>query len=366
MSTGTIEKPQDTQGTRMSGPQIYGAIARVKRAMPAVGKSHTAEGRFKYDYRSAEDVMNAAGPLLDKEGIIMVPHVQQMTRELRGGADGKSAMTFVTMEILVTFFAEDGSHIDARVIGEAMDVSDKACTKAQTVGVRIALCAVLNIATADTSSDPESGPQHEDVPQSLASRATTWMRSAPTAAEFKKALLYVIQCSNGQGRKGEVMSTTEFVSLKPVAMEAARRLRLTEEALEWISSRFEGPNEHEGSEPDSADQRDVTMEQEPVRIGELELLFQQVTPENVEKILRELVPTFATVSSEDQEKLRILMVDQRHPGFQQWLAIELANQTEMPGELRNLSALAAGGLVEDQTRLVLYHRAQARMKAGAA
>ncbi len=290
MSTGTKDKAKDSQGTRMSGPQIYGAIARVKRAMSAVGKSHTAEGRFNYDYRSSEDVMNAAGPLLDREGIIMVPHVQQMTRELRNASDGKVALTFVTMEILVTFYAEDGSHIDARVIGEAMDVSDKACTKAQTVGTRIALCTVLNIATAETANDPESGPQHEAVPRSLVSRATTWMRAAPSKEEFKKVLMYVIRCSKGQGRQGEILSAQELVSLQPVALEAARRLRLNAEAEDWINGVFDTPIVKKDSDSVNV----ATLEPKPAPIEPPERPVQQVTQENSENRIRETAASHAT------------------------------------------------------------------------
>jgi len=357
MSLTTLEKEQ--QITRANHlPQIYPALARVKRDMPAVPKAHTTASGPKYDYRSAEDVVNAAAPLFDREGIIPVPFVERASRELRD-VNGKM-MAFVSIEMTVTLYAEDGSFVQAKVLGEASDVSDKASTKAQTVAYRIAMCAVLNIATKETAIDPEEGNQYEGTAQSAAARAATAMRQANRPDDFKKILQYVFRCVAGKGKPGDVLSPADVAELRLVALETATKLRLDETASQWIDDKFsEGAMTVTDASRKASD--DIVMHQEPVKLAEILLLLQNVDNKDPEKTLREIVPQYPDLTSKDQDELRKVVSTFDHPAFQQWLSIEQAGADGLSGEIRNTIAMASATLIEQETRRVLSVRAQSRL-----
>lgn len=338
--------------------QIYPALAKVKRDMPAVPKAHTTASGPKYEYRSADDVVNAAAPLFDREGIIPVPFVERASRELRD-SNGKM-MSFVIVEMTLTLYAEDGSFIQAKVVGEASDVSDKASTKAQTVAYRIAVCAILNIATKETAVDPESGKQYEVTSQSAAARATTAMRQATKPEDFKRVLQYVLRCAVGKGKPGDVLSVDNMAELRQVALETAQKLRLDEAASKWIDDKF---NEviHRSSTESQAAPDDIVMEQKPVNLEDVMLVLKSVDQQDPEATLRRTISLYEHLMPPDQAKIRKVASEFNDLVWQQWVGIELAGIDAIPGEMRNISAMASAKLIDDQTRRVLSVRAQSRL-----
>ena len=357
MSLATLEPAP--QLMRANGIQlIYPALAKVKRDMPAVPKAHSTASGPKYEYRSAEDVVNAAAPLFDREGIIPVPFVERASRELRD-SNGKM-MSFVIVEMTLTLYAEDGSFIQAKVVGEASDVSDKASTKAQTVAYRIAVCAILNIATKETAVDPEEGNQYEATSQSAAARATTAMRQATKPEDFKKVLQYALRCAVGKGKPGDVLSCEDVAELRLVALETAQKLRLDESATQWIDDKF---NEVAASTPTDAPAApdDIVMQQEPVKLAEVMLLLQDVNEQNPEVTLRGVLTLYDRLQEHDRGEVVNVAKYFDHPAFKQWVTIEHSGIDAIPGEMRNVTAMASASLIEDETRRLLSLRAQTRL-----
>ena len=126
-----------------------------------VGKARKAQaGGANYNFRGIEDAMNEMSPILVRNGIVAVPRFteQTITERVKGDpADGK-ATRFAVVKGVFTFYAEDGSSLEAQCYGEAMDSGDKAMTKAQSVALRTALFDVFMVPTM--SMDPES--EHYD------------------------------------------------------------------------------------------------------------------------------------------------------------------------------------------------------------
>lgn len=109
-------------------------------------------------YRGIDDVMNTFQPLLAKNKIFVVPEVLNEHREERTTGKG-ATLLYSVLKIKYTFYAEDGSHVSAVVIGEGMDSGDKASNKAMAVAMKYAMFQTFCIPTEEmTDPDSETPP----------------------------------------------------------------------------------------------------------------------------------------------------------------------------------------------------------------
>lgn len=140
---------------------IFSSIIAVMDEIGAIkkGKVNSQQG---FRYRGIDDVLNALNPIISKHGIFIVPEVLDMQCEERSAKNG-GALLRVMLKIKFTFFAKDGSNINATVIGEAIDGGDKAANKAMSVAFKYACFQVFCIPT-DEMKDPDA-ETHEIVPK---------------------------------------------------------------------------------------------------------------------------------------------------------------------------------------------------------
>ncbi|MCQ2485804.1 MAG: ERF family protein [Clostridia bacterium] len=134
-------------------PLIYKKIAEVMRDISAVSKDRKNQQQG-FQFRGIDDVMNELHGSLAKCGVFVVPEVMEeyrTTGETRNGG----TMFYTRLKINFGFYAEDGSHVNAVVIGEAMDTGDKASNKALSIGLKYALLQVFCIPTED-EKDPDA------------------------------------------------------------------------------------------------------------------------------------------------------------------------------------------------------------------
>ena len=126
---------------------IFEAINAIMADIGAIGKNskNTQQG---FMYRGIDAVMNALNPALIKHKVFIVPEVLEQTREERKTANEK-VLIYSICKIKFTFYAEDGSHIEAVVVGEGMDSGDKATNKALSVGYKYACFEVFCIPTEE-------------------------------------------------------------------------------------------------------------------------------------------------------------------------------------------------------------------------
>ena len=95
------------------------------------------------------------------------------TREERRTAKGRMLL-YSVCRMKYTFYAEDGSHIEAGVVGEGMDSGDKATNKAMSVAFKYACFQVFCIPTEEMKDpDAETPPESTKAPE----LATEAMRS---------------------------------------------------------------------------------------------------------------------------------------------------------------------------------------------
>ena len=146
-------------------PLILERLAAIQKAVPAIGKNrqNTQQG---YNFRSIDDVIDRLHGLFADNQVILSPSVTESVRE-KVERQGKMPMTQVAIKVEYTFTcAEDGSvHKVGPVIGEAMDLGDKASAKAMTMATKTMLCQVFMIAFQDIY-DTDQHSTNPDTPTS--------------------------------------------------------------------------------------------------------------------------------------------------------------------------------------------------------
>ena len=169
---------------------IYKAINEVMKEIGAVGKNQK-NSQQGFMYRGIDAVMNAINPALTNHGVFVVPEVLEQTREERTTSKG-NLLIYSICKIKFSFFAEDGSHIEAITIGEGMDSGDKATNKAMSVAFKYACFQVFCIPTEEMV-DPDA-ECHEVKPKKEAEKSMTdEEKNAQMMEEVGKELISAVQ-----------------------------------------------------------------------------------------------------------------------------------------------------------------------------
>lgn len=139
----------------MEKKNIYESLNLAMKEIGAVAKKD--KNTFdNYKFRGIDAVMNALQPALKSAGITIVPTVIDHIREDRLSKKGEP-MIYTVLTVKYTFYALDGSSVEAVVIGEAMDRSDKSTNKAMSAAFKYAAFQVLCIPTEEMiDSEKES------------------------------------------------------------------------------------------------------------------------------------------------------------------------------------------------------------------
>ena len=168
----------------MPEPMIYQLIPKAMADMDAVGKNQFNQQQ-KFKFRGIDDVMNAMNPVLVKHQIFTVPEVLEQTREYRTTGSG-AQLNYSLLKMRFSFFAPDGSHVDAITLGEGMDSGDKASNKAMAIAYKYALFQVFCIPTEEMPDpDAETPPpskQETKKPDQEAERNAVVSKSAQVPA----------------------------------------------------------------------------------------------------------------------------------------------------------------------------------------
>ena len=138
-------------------PLIYKKIIEVMADINAIGKDRRNQQQG-FQFRGIDDVMNELHGSLSKCGVFVLPNVLEETRTT-GKTSRGGDMFYTRLKINFGFYAEDGSHVDAVVIGEAMDTGDKASNKALSIGLKYAMLQVFCIPTEDEKDPDAVSPQ---------------------------------------------------------------------------------------------------------------------------------------------------------------------------------------------------------------
>ena len=173
---------------------IFETITAVMDDVGFIRKDSTNEQQ-RFKYRGIDAVMNALNPAFIKHHLFIVPEVMEQRREERQTAKGGN-LIYSVCRVRYTFYAEDGSSIEAVVVGEGMDSGDKASNKALAVAFKYACFQVFCIPTEEMK-DPDADSHEPSTPKPEPQYATdamrrTFMKECYRIGKTKSAILKVI------------------------------------------------------------------------------------------------------------------------------------------------------------------------------
>lgn len=162
--------------------RIYEAISNVMAEIGAIGKGKRNKQQG-FMYRGIDDVMNALQPALVKHNVFITPNVIGEKREERPTKSG-GVLFYTRLDVLYRFYTTDGSFVETKVIGEAMDSGDKATNKAMSIAYKYACFQVFCIPTEEML-DPDaevhdvSGKKNSKSSQGTKNQGKTNQKKAP-------------------------------------------------------------------------------------------------------------------------------------------------------------------------------------------
>lgn len=159
-----------------STPMIYGKMIEVMRRCPAIGKDKR-NSQQGYNFRGIDDAMNTLQEILPSVGVFYLPEVIESHREERTTAKG-GTLIYTVLKVRYTFYAEDGSHVEAVVQSEGMDSADKSSNKAMSGACKYALFQAFNIGTKEMI-DPDSETPEPSRPAGTAPQKQKQTAPAP-------------------------------------------------------------------------------------------------------------------------------------------------------------------------------------------
>ena len=146
---------------------IYELISTISKEAGAIGL--TKSDGVPFPFRGIDTTVNHLAPLLQKYGVITVPSVKSCnvtTREV-----GNRVVKTTDIVTQFTFYAPDGSSVEATTAGLADDFGDRSTAQAQSVAFRVALLQRFTLPTQTT--DPEqSGQKVQDGVAEVAEQPT--------------------------------------------------------------------------------------------------------------------------------------------------------------------------------------------------
>ena len=163
---------------------IYESITAAMNDIGAVGKTSKNQQQG-FMFRGIDAVMNAINPALVKNKIFIVPEILEQTREERTNAKG-TTLIYSVCRIKYTFYAEDGTSISATVIGEGMDIGDKATNKAMSIAFKYACFQVFCIPTEEMA-DPDAECHEVKAKKELKKALEETAKKNETAGMAEKA-----------------------------------------------------------------------------------------------------------------------------------------------------------------------------------
>lgn len=173
---------------------IYETITAVMDDVGAIGKDDLNKQQG-FRYRGIDAVMNALSPSFVKHHLFIVPEVLEQRREERQTAKGGN-LIYSICRVKYTFYAEDGSSIEAVVIGEGMDSGDKASNKALAVAFKYVCFQVFCIPTEEMKDPDAESHEVASVRYATEKMRQTFVKECDRIGKPKASILNAIGASS--------------------------------------------------------------------------------------------------------------------------------------------------------------------------
>lgn len=134
---------------------VVAALAAVMDDVRAVEKTEVNKQQG-FMYRGVDAVVDAVGPALRAHQVVVLPMVEQFDMATIEVGKQRTTMTRATVRVRYRFIVEDGSSVDAVVVGESFDAGDKSLAKAMSVCYRTLLLQVLALPTNQPDPDADT------------------------------------------------------------------------------------------------------------------------------------------------------------------------------------------------------------------
>lgn len=138
--------------------KIYKQMAAVLNSVGAIEKNRKNTQGQGYNFRGIDDVFNTMHPIFAEHGIFSIPTVIDMLREERKSNSGGN-LIYTLLTVKYTFYADDGSSVEAIVKGEAFDSGDKSTNKAMSAAQKYAILQTFCIPTIEEKDTETTSPQ---------------------------------------------------------------------------------------------------------------------------------------------------------------------------------------------------------------
>ena len=137
--------------------QIHALIPKVMKEVGAIEKGRRNQQQG-YSFRGIDDFYNALHNVLADNGVFFTPEVLEQTA-IEGTTKNGGATINRTVKVRFTFYAPDGSSVQAVTLGEGTDMSDKAANKAQSAATKYCLLQVFCIPTEEMVDSENETPE---------------------------------------------------------------------------------------------------------------------------------------------------------------------------------------------------------------
>lgn len=133
---------------------VHIAWLRVRREIRAIGKGELYnQSGTRFNFRGVDTVVNVFGPVTLKHGVHVLPVKTEAVysdKTAKSGSKMRECAVTVTWQVM----GPRGDTLTLQTMGEALDLADKATTKAQSVALRTLLLSSGLTPTHD--ADPDS------------------------------------------------------------------------------------------------------------------------------------------------------------------------------------------------------------------
>lgn len=159
---------------------IYERLAAVMAETGAIGKERRSPQQG-YQFRGVDDVVAHVQLVMAKHGVVLVPKVLDVVLQAEKATKSGGTMLHLILRISHTFYAPDGSSVEAVTFGESLDSGDKAANKCMSAALKYALTETLLIPTYEAERDTEEHSP-EVVKKSRTTKAAPGPSMPPPAA----------------------------------------------------------------------------------------------------------------------------------------------------------------------------------------